>query len=166
MSGIEGQTISINIVNATFFSTPSSLRLADDLCARGNERSLRGNVPSYKKRFLPETRVPPFSFTTIGSPNRDSCLSCTRFLNKKKRRRRGGLRAFRRFSREGESHVSDDPYFSRLLIAFSPEIGIGQVIRIRVTLVSVSLEKRVTRKKRDDSRIYPFVFLIWEPLFI
>lgn len=53
--------------------------------------------------------------------------------------------------------TSDDRYFSRLLIAFSPEIGIG-----RVMLVSVSLEKeRVTqtRKKRDPhSRSRSFIF--------
>ena len=76
---------------------------------------------------------------------------------KKERRRRKELlvAAFRRFSREGESH-DDDPRFSRLLIAFSPDIGIGQVIRRVVTLLFLfhSEKKRVTqtRKKRDSVR--------------
>lgn len=80
--------------------------------------------------------------------------------------------AFRRFSREGESH-DDDPRFSRLLIAFSPEIGIGQVIRRVVTLVSVSLREETSDANAEEERfgssgfrgVIPFrLFLIWKPL--
>lgn len=105
MSGIDAETL-INFINDIFFSFTLLLyfRLtADDLCARGNERSLRDS--RQKKRFFFQKHVfRLFLFTS--SPNRDSCLSCTDFLNKRKRRRgrRKELGAFRRFSREGESH--------------------------------------------------------------
>lgn len=72
---------------------------------RERKRTIVTRDSRQKKRFFFQKHVfRLFLFTS--SPNRDSCLSCTDFLNKRKRRRgrRKELDAFRRFSREGESH--------------------------------------------------------------
>lgn len=72
---------------------------------RERKRTIVTRDSRQKKRFFFQKHVfRLFLFTS--SPNRDSCLSCTDFLNKRKRRRgrRKELGAFRRFSREGESH--------------------------------------------------------------
>lgn len=106
MSGIDAQTL-INFINDIFFFFYSTTLLPFNRrwFMRERKRTIVTRDSRQKKRFFFQKHVfRLFLFTS--SPNRDSCLSCTDFLNKRKRRRgrRKELGAFRRFSREGESH--------------------------------------------------------------
>lgn len=72
-------------------------RAADDLCTRGNGRSLRSILT--EEAFLSETRVPPFSFNLA----RRRVIPVSHGPTEKKGRKEKGekkeLRAFRQFSR-------------------------------------------------------------------
>lgn len=130
---------------------------------RERKRTIVTRDSRQKKRFFFQKHVfRLFLFTS--SPNRDSCLSCTDFLNKRKRRRgrRKELGAFRRFSREGESHERRS-----LLLTLVNCIFTGD--RYRPSYACFCLRRNEWRKRgRREIRIREVVrlFLIWKPLLI